>query len=738
MPHSTRAPQDSFLLCRPRNAGPLAWVLAAVAMVLAAELSRSFPIGDREASLIWPPAGLALGLAIAFGPRLLPLLAAVLYAWAVGFRGGDPLPWLLPAVGAAAGPWLAVTVLRRLEARLERPGPVGELLWTYAVGIGLGVGVSSLLGTLGLRLDPDYTQFDFGHAWSVYAIAEAFGVLVFTGLTARLGRALADRELEAALQPEPWQLPWFAGLAALVGLEAYLAASGAEALARAATFLYFPLLAISAGRARPLFQDLVTAAIAVGLVSTEIARRGAATNGAELRDLLEVVVLVLAFTVMAQVVAAMAELLRRYLAAERASARQDGLTGLANERELDDRLGRQSEAERPALLASIDIPAVRKAVDVLGLEPANEIEEWIADRIRENAPAGAVPARVGRGTYALLDEADPEAGAASLERLYDAIDGYRYRGGPLPLTLHPTIGMLRLEASQTLPASETRALASLVTQQARERGDRRLLLRPADPAELAHERATLSRVETIRAALERADGFALFGQRVEPLGEGNEPFHEVLVRLRQPDGSLLSPGEFLDVAARFNLVPALDRWVVARALAACAARPDCRLAINLSGASLSDLSLLEHIDRQPGLEGLEPGRVTFEVTETEAIQHPEQATRLLAGLRQRGYKVALDDFGTGLASFEYLKTFPFDYIKIDGSFVRDALNSPADRAVVESVRQVAAVFGARTVAEFVEDTETRSWLAGVGVDFAQGFGIHRPAPLEEVLPARPA
>ncbi|MFW6191402.1 MAG: hypothetical protein ACOC48_02270 [Thiohalospira sp.] len=86
MPHSTRAPQDSFLLCRPRNAGPLAWVLAAVAMVLAAELSRSFPIGDREASLIWPPAGLALGLAIAFGPRLLPLLAAVLYAWAVGWR----------------------------------------------------------------------------------------------------------------------------------------------------------------------------------------------------------------------------------------------------------------------------------------------------------------------------------------------------------------------------------------------------------------------------------------------------------------------------------------------------------------------------------------------------------------------------------------------------------------------------------------------------------------------------
>ncbi|MFW5909730.1 MAG: MASE1 domain-containing protein, partial [Thiohalospira sp.] len=329
MPHSTRAPQDSFLLCRPRNAGPLAWVLAAVAMVLAAELSRSFPIGDREASLIWPPAGLALGLAIAFGPRLLPLLAAVLYAWAVGFRGGDPLPWLLPAVGAAAGPWLAVTVLRRLEARLERPGPVGELLWTYAVGIGLGVGVSSLLGTLGLRLDPDYTQFDFGHAWSVYAIAEAFGVLVFTGLTARLGRAVADRDLEAALQPEPWQLPWFAGLAALVGLEAYLAASGAEALARAATFLYFPLLAISAGRARPLFQDLVTAAIAVGLVSTEIARRGTATNGAELRDLLEVVVLVLAFTVMAQVVAAMAELLRRYLAAERANARQDGLTGLA-------------------------------------------------------------------------------------------------------------------------------------------------------------------------------------------------------------------------------------------------------------------------------------------------------------------------------------------------------------------------------------------------------------------------
>ena len=734
MPHSNRAPRDSFLLCRPRRAGPLMWVLAAVAMVLAAELSRSFAIGDREASLIWPPAGLALGLAIAFGPRLLPLLAVVLYGWAVGFRGGDPLPWLLPAVGTALGPWLAVTVLRQLEARLERPGPVGELLWTYAVGIGLGVLVSSLLGTLGLRLDPEYAQYDFGHAWGVYAISEAFGVLVFTGLSARLGRALADRDLEAALQPESWQLPWFLGLAAVIGLESYLAGTGSESLARAATFLYFPLLAISAGRARPLFQDLVTAAIAVGLVTTAIARSGAATDGAQLRDLLEVVILVLAFTVMAQVVAAMAELLRRYLASERASARRDDLTGLANERELDDRLTRQAESDHPALLASIDVPAVRKAVDVLGLEPTNEIEEWIADRLVENAPEGAIPARIGRGSYALLDTTHPDASAQRLERLYDAIDGYRYRGGPLPLTLHPTIGMLRLEANQALPASEAQALASLVTQQARERADRRILLRPADPAELAHERATLSRVETIRSALERADGFALFGQRVEPLGDGNEPFYEILVRLRQTDGSLLSPGEFLDVAARFNLVPALDRWVVARALAACAALPGCRLSINLSGASLSDLSLLDYIDQQPGLAGLEPGRVTFEVTETEAIQHPEQATRLLAGLRQRGYKVALDDFGTGLASFEYLKTFPFDYIKIDGSFVRDALNSPADRAVVESVREVASVFGARTVAEFVEDAETRSWLAEVGVDFAQGFGIHRPAPLEELLP----
>ena len=217
--------------------------------------------------------------------------------------------------------------------------------------------------------------------------------------------------------------------------------------------------------------------------------------------------------------------------------------------------------------------------------------------------------------------------------------------------------------------------------------------------------------------------------------------YEILIRMKSNDGEIIEPASFLTAAERYNKMINIDRWVVEESLAILAANPRFLkqtgyCSINLSSQSLTDADFLDFvIDQFSAYEGL-ASKICFEITETAAIINMLQASRYIAILRGMGLRFALDDFGSGLSSFEYLKTLPIDYLKIDGMFVKDIVTDPIDRAMVKSIHEIGSVMNKKTVAEFVENTDILDELRIIGVNYVQGYAVGMPIPLEELITAQ--
>jgi EAL domain-containing protein (putative c-di-GMP-specific phosphodiesterase class I) len=245
-------------------------------------------------------------------------------------------------------------------------------------------------------------------------------------------------------------------------------------------------------------------------------------------------------------------------------------------------------------------------------------------------------------------------------------------------------------------------------------------------------------VTRIAAALEEAR-FALFAQDIRPIAEPSlETSYEILLRLRDADGQLVAPMNFLPAAERYGLMPRLDRWVIERTVTGLGelrnrGRSMPRLAVNLSAASLEDGGLFLFISKLLREHNVPPHRLGFELTETTAVTQLAAVSRLLNDLRSLGCSIGLDDFGSGMCSFGYLRRLPVDYVKIDGSFVHKMDTDAVDRAMVASIQRIAHVMGLRTVAEHVQSESVLGLLREAGVDYAQGFVIAHPAPLADLL-----
>jgi EAL domain-containing protein (putative c-di-GMP-specific phosphodiesterase class I) len=245
-------------------------------------------------------------------------------------------------------------------------------------------------------------------------------------------------------------------------------------------------------------------------------------------------------------------------------------------------------------------------------------------------------------------------------------------------------------------------------------------------------------VERIRQAI-KEEQFVLFWQPILDLETRNITQHEILLRLPGSDdlGPLL-PSSFLYVAERFGLIMAIDGWVLRKAIALIAAHSQegrkLVLHVNLSGKSICDPNFVGIVEDAVAEGGIDPSCLVLEITETAAIANLEQARIFADRLRKRGCLLALDDFGAGFASFYYLKNFPFDYLKIDGEFIRGLAANPVDRLVVQAVVGIARGMGKKTIAEFVGDADTARLLRESGVDYAQGYHVGLPQPLKGVAP----
>jgi len=332
-----------------------------------------------------------------------------------------------------------------------------------------------------------------------------------------------------------------------------------------------------------------------------------------------------------------------------------------------------------------------------------------------------------------------EFGLASLHRrLIPEIRDARFLlEGSHQLRLSASIGVTTFDGEEQLSPAELLVNADIAMYDAKEAGRDRVALAAAD----VHQERVKSRqswLERIRDALER-DLMELHAQPILHLGTREVTSYELLLRMRSDSGELIPPAAFLDIAERSGVIRDIDHWVVRSAcqmIEAAHVRGEVlRLEINVSGVSVSDPDFAALID--PHLQALGPlaDRLVFELTETAAVGNLANAIDFAGGLARHDCQLALDDFGAGFGGFYYLKYLPCQYLKIDGEFIRTLPSSPVDQVFVRAMVELAHGLGKQTVAEFVEDEQTLELLAELGVDFAQGYHIGRPAPLPAHLSA---
>jgi diguanylate cyclase (GGDEF)-like protein/PAS domain S-box-containing protein len=424
---------------------------------------------------------------------------------------------------------------------------------------------------------------------------------------------------------------------------------------------------------------------------------------------------------------------KRFEAQLKQLANNDPLTGLYNryrfEEELAEELVSGQRYGNAGAVLVLDLDNFKYVNDGFGHGAGDEVLRGVSELLRTRLRRSDVLARLGGDEFAILlrGQGDEEARAVAQE-LLEQIRAYTPQMEGQPVRMTASIGVTVIDSGASSPG-DLLADADRAMYDAKESGRDTVVFLDADDRN-AGPAAGRGWEHRIRTALDE-DRFELHCQPILELSSGKVTQSELLVRMRGDDG-LIPPNAFLGDAERLGLIHAIDRWVVTRAIELLAQQPGACFEVNLSGQSTGDEQLLRLIKGELESSGVAPDRLIFEITETAAVASIDQARRFAEALRDLGCRFALDDFGAGFGSFYYLKHIPVDFLKIDGDFVRSP-RSQADDLVVESIVHMAQGLGKRTIAEFVEDEGTLEALRAKGVDYAQGFHIGRPGPVEDLL-----
>tara|TARA_Y100001934_G_scaffold282901_1_gene399231 strand:+ start:402 stop:2984 length:2583 start_codon:yes stop_codon:yes gene_type:complete len=416
-------------------------------------------------------------------------------------------------------------------------------------------------------------------------------------------------------------------------------------------------------------------------------------------------------------------------------ATHDALTGLTNRREFENALQQtlDESAGEQNMLCFIDLDRFKVVNDTAGHVAGDALLRECARIIGRQVREEDVVARLGGDEFGLLLRNCPSKRAVQIaERLIAALGDIRFAWKDSLYDIGASVGLVQLDGN-LISVEEAMSRADVACYAAKHRGRNQVSVYTPDDSEASRRHLELQMAAGLRESLE-ADRFLLYAQEIRPIGGETDASHyEVLLRLRDRNGDILNPGAFIPAAERYQMMPHIDRWVLTQLLVTLsdelAALPELHLAINLSATSLDDPAFIPFLEELLDRTTVPPERLTFEITETTVVNQLSSASELLARIREKGSKVALDDFGSGFSSFNYLKHFQVDFIKIDGSFVRNLLYSSVDRTIVESISEVAHRLGVKTVAEYVEDIALIPVLEEAGVDFVQGYAIGRPQPL---------
>lgn len=698
----------------------------------------------EDVTLFWPAAGVAYAAVVRYGPRCalfipLPVVLAHLL-W-------EPVPTLfLPfsvlsnVVGTLAGE----RVFRALSEGPVRIGVRNGL--ALLCGASVASMLAALIGGSGMLATGMADPGTFWPTFAQWSMADLLGIVSLTPSVLLITQP-RPRDITGGLPPgEPRRFEYalWACCAALFGALFYLLSLRDSLYALGISTLPLALLVWTALRFPPSWTVLGTGVTVVTLTSlTGLGLIGFRAPAAPLdAALLLVFLCVFAFIPLMLLAAVIEQRQANRRALLRATT--DATTGLPNRSAFIDALGRALQP-RDAVggVVYLDLDHFSVINDTAGHAAGNAVIQAIGSLLRTLVgPEGQV-FRIGGDEFALLVHGDADTVRQRAEAARAAIERYRVGWQDQGLNVTASLGVATFAAGRT-HLFDLLSLVDSACFAAKELGGNRMCVVGSSPGELEARNDAMRWAMRIRDALEHG-WFELYCQAISPLGD--EPVTgraiELLLRMRDPDtGQVLMPGLFVPAAERFHLGVRLDRHVIELALGWFERRPDAvaglrRCAINLTAASMVDEPFRRFLLDRVRRSSVPPGKLCFEITESTAVRDLAEAQSLIDQLRALGCRFALDDFGTGFCSFNYLRALDVDYFKIDGSFVRGLEDSALSTAIVRSITDIAHVLNKRTIAEHVESATTCVTLRALGVDFAQGFALHRPEPLESFFaPAR--
>ncbi len=425
-------------------------------------------------------------------------------------------------------------------------------------------------------------------------------------------------------------------------------------------------------------------------------------------------------------------------------ASHDKLTGLINRSEFENCLVgaldmiRDNADETHAVLY-VDLDQFKVVNDTFGHSAGDALLCQLTELIQTNIRSSDTLARLGGDEFGvLLERCDEQHAIEVAESIRGSIEGYRFEWQESFTTIRCSIGAVLMTAENADVAS-VMSSADVACYSAKDMGRNQVHLYRESDAGMRHEE--MKWVSRITSAVED-NRLELYYQPIVGIGAEHDPSHshyELLLRMRDENGEIVNPDQFIPSAERYNLMSTLDRWVIHYALSELADRStgeEARytLAINLSGTSLSEDRFLDFVISELMNQHLPRGAICFEITETAAISNLSRVVHFMETLKRLGCKFSLDDFGSGLSSFTYLKNLPVDYLKIDGQFIRNVLEDSVDESMVKAIHDVGNAMGIKTIAERVESKKVMEKLGALGVEFAQGYYVGRPTSVATFAP----
>ncbi len=423
-------------------------------------------------------------------------------------------------------------------------------------------------------------------------------------------------------------------------------------------------------------------------------------------------------------------------------AQYDSSTGLmtrqAFERQATALLGSANSGDTHIILY-LDIDRLHVINETFGMHVGDDVIVNVAECLAKSLPAGALSARISGDRLAgLIPSSSMDAAAIVAEKIRAAASAIMPRAGHGSFEVSVSLGVAPIGRSDN-PLAHALATAEIACKAAKDRGRNRVEMFQDSDQSIIRRHTDIMVIGKLRDALGN-DSFRLDAQPILPLrGNYGRPRFELLIRMLGDHGEIIPPGKFLSAAERYQLMPTVDRWVVSRACellgehGASLGEDSARFAINLSGQSLQDESFLPYVIDRIQTSKLPPGILCFELTETATIGNLAKAQAFMRSLQNLGCQFALDDFGTGVSSLAYLKDLSVNYLKIDGSFVRDAITNSRSESMIKAIAQLAKVMCMETIAEYVETDVLRARMADLGVDYGQGFAMGKAQHFEELL-----